>query len=226
LVKVADEIIKMGVEIYQERVVPDLEEGELDILIEHSDGRIDKKKIMLAPAPKSKKTSQVPANKTAQGQYKLKLDVDTHLSEKSMKLWKKTRLAILKSLDYKVIEMNFDESEKGFHVIVLIKSSEKLSPEKQCFLQVLLGSDLMREKLNMARIGRGIDWNRANRLFSKVIWRRPKSYERNRMIEIVKKIKNPEDKRFMEKTISRFQRLEELYRDVIADGSKKMAEVE
>lgn len=100
----------------------------------------------------------------------LKLDVDIKVPKKWIELWKKTRIAILESLGYKVEKIIIHPSSKrGFHGWIYIK--EKTTDKETNMLQWLLGDDTTRVFINMLRIKRGfIYWNK---LFSRVRWRKP-----------------------------------------------------
>lgn len=100
-----------------------------------------------------------------------KIDCDLKVPERWLKLWIKTRKAILKSLGLKPVEVNVRNSERGFHVWVHAESENKLTPTECNFVQWLLGDDLGRVIINQRRIARGMDWREFNKLFSEVIWR-------------------------------------------------------
>jgi len=100
-----------------------------------------------------------------------KIDCDLKVPESWLKLWIKTRKAILRSLGLKPLEINVRNSERGFHVWIHAESKHRLTPTECNFVQWLLGDDQGRVIINQRRIARGMSWKEFNKLFSEVIWR-------------------------------------------------------
>jgi len=101
-----------------------------------------------------------------------KVDVDLKIPDSWMNVWIKTRKAILRSLKMKPLEINIRKSKRGFHAWIHADVKKKLTPTECNFVQFLLGDDLGRVIINQRRIAKGMDWDRFNKLFSEVIWRR------------------------------------------------------
>lgn len=105
----------------------------------------------------------------------LKIDVDYKLGKKWIEIWKKSRIGMLESLGFVVDDVVIHPSDKrGFHCWIHLDangSKMKMTPTTLNHLQWLCGDDPGRCIINQARIRRGIDWDRGNKLFSKVLYR-------------------------------------------------------
>lgn len=105
----------------------------------------------------------------------LKIDVDFKLPKKWMDIWKTSRKGMLESLGFKVNDIVIHPSDKrGFHAWIHIETNGsilKMTPTDKNRLQMLCGDDIGRVLINQARIKRGIDWDKGNKLFSKVLYR-------------------------------------------------------
>lgn len=106
--------------------------------------------------------------------YTAKIDLDVKLKKEERWLWEETRREILESwLEFIVIDINTAETDRGIHTVINYLWKNKLNDEYKNFLQLLLGDDLVRFKINQRRIERGIPFDKANILFSKVLHRYP-----------------------------------------------------
>lgn len=105
--------------------------------------------------------------------YVSKIDLDTKLCEYDRVLWEHTRRAILESMGHIVVDVNTSDTERGAHTVVNHLYTKELSDYTQNFLQLLLGDDLIRFKINQRRIEKGIKFENANILFSKILKRYP-----------------------------------------------------
>ena len=109
--------------------------------------------------------------------YTLKIDLDLKLPEKWLELFIKSRKIMLEGLGFKVEEIVYRESLRGFHFWIRIESEKRLNDMDINLLQFLCNDDVGRVVINAYRIKRGVkNWNK---LFSKVIWRKKMSdYQR------------------------------------------------
>lgn len=105
----------------------------------------------------------------------LKIDVDFKLPKKWVEMWKASRKGMLESLGFKVSDIVIHPSDKrGFHAWIHMEtngSKLRMTPTDKNRLQWLCGDDVGRVLINQARIKRGIDWDKGNKLFSKVLYR-------------------------------------------------------
>ena len=107
--------------------------------------------------------------------YAAKIDLDVKLEASAwLRVWEITRKGILeKEFGYVVVDINSSETERGLHTVINYLCKVKLSDEYKNFLQLLLGDDVVRYKINARRIEKGISFEKANILFSKVLERYP-----------------------------------------------------
>ena len=105
--------------------------------------------------------------------YVSKIDLDTELCECDKVLWERTRGDMLESLGHIVVDVATTYTERGAHTVIIHLYTKELSDYTQNFLQLLLGDDIIRVKINARRIERGISFEKANILFSKVLHRYP-----------------------------------------------------
>jgi predicted metal-dependent RNase len=120
-----------------------------------------------------------------------KIDVDIRIPDSWMKKWKATRVAILKELGFKAKIRDIittDSSLRGFHAYISAKTS-KLTPTECNMIQFLLGDDTSRVLINQRRIARKVDWQTANKLFTKVLWRKKEKFNCKTMKKIWEKEK-------------------------------------
>lgn len=105
--------------------------------------------------------------------YIFKIDLDVKLDEEDYKLWKATRIAIIKELGLRFMMMlKHDSASRGHHIFIHAESDEEISDDRLNFIQFLLGDDQIRYKINKDRIQRGTSWDKANILFSRVLEKR------------------------------------------------------
>ena len=106
--------------------------------------------------------------------YSAKIDLDVKLGETALReVWENTRRNMLEYFGYIVVDINSSETQRGLHTVINYLCKMKLSDEYKNFLQLLLGDDLVRFKINNRRIERGISFEKANILFSRVLERYP-----------------------------------------------------
>lgn len=111
--------------------------------------------------------------------YVLKIDLDIKLTKSEIKSFEQTRKAIADSLRITIKSFVMHESSKrGHHAFIHISSYDCLIPETLNFYQFLMGDDQTRYKINKDRLEKGIPWDLANVLFSRVIERR--SYDKRK----------------------------------------------
>ena len=101
-----------------------------------------------------------------------KVDLDVKLVEmKDIERWEFTRDAILRSFKYIVVDVITMETDRGMHTVINYLSLWEISDKDQNFIQLLLGDDQTRFKINRQRLERGITMENANILFSRVLQR-------------------------------------------------------
>lgn len=98
----------------------------------------------------------------------LKIDLDVKVPEKWLDHWKKTRVDMLEAMGYKVRQIAFFGTRRGYHCY--IRLNKFVTKKHMNELQFLLGDDQTRVKINQWRIERGVkNWNK---LFHKVLYRK------------------------------------------------------
>ena len=109
--------------------------------------------------------------------YTAKIDLDVKLEGLGRKAWEETRRDMLEDMSSIVVDINTTETERGLHTTINYIYSKKhaayITDEYKNFLQLLLGDDIIRYKINQRRIERGISFEKANILFSKILHRYP-----------------------------------------------------
>lgn len=100
-----------------------------------------------------------------------KIDVDCHLNDEELDLFIQTRRAILESLGFKLLEHRYFQTERGMHFWFTAYGDEIDDRTKNLY-QFLLGDDDHRFDINRRRLERGIPWNKANVLFSRILDRK------------------------------------------------------
>lgn len=124
--------------------------------------------------------------------YSAKLDLDVKIEETALRdVWENTRRNMLEYFGYIVVDINSSETERGLHTVINYLCKMKLSDEYKNFLQLLLGDDIIRYKINQRRIEKGIKFETANILFSKILERFPHEESRlkvalERMVGVIK----------------------------------------
>lgn len=114
--------------------------------------------------------------------YTAKIDLDVKLEEINRRLWEVTRRCILEGFGYVVVDISSNETQRGLHTVINYLCKYKLCDEYKNFLQLLLGDDVVRYKINARRIEKGISFETANILFSKILKRYP--HEKDSRIKI------------------------------------------
>ena len=107
--------------------------------------------------------------------YTAKIDLDIKLDKEWMKCWwEESRVAIIEEviLAY-VVDINTVDTDRGAHTTINFICEQEWSGEDLNFMQLLLGDDIIRYKINQRRIEKGISFEQANILFSKVLERYP-----------------------------------------------------
>lgn len=107
--------------------------------------------------------------------YVSKIDLDVCIEDdNALDLWNHSREIILNSLFAEcVIDGNTTDTERGIHTVINWISKIKYCDEELNYIQLLLGDDIIRFKINRRRIEKGISFEKANILFSKVLHRYP-----------------------------------------------------
>lgn len=105
--------------------------------------------------------------------YTSKIDLDMKLDKNDIPLWEHTRQAILEFIYFIVVDINTSETERGLHTVINWISEDEETDQSLNFIQLLLGDDVVRVKINARRIEKGISFEKANILFSKVLERYP-----------------------------------------------------
>ena len=119
--------------------------------------------------------------------YSAKIDLDIKLGETALRtVWENTRRNMLEYFGYIVVDINSNETQRGLHTIINYLCKMKLSDEYKNFMQLLLGDDIIRYKINQRRIEKGISFEKANILFSKVLERYP--HEESRLKVAIERI--------------------------------------
>jgi len=104
--------------------------------------------------------------------YTAKVDLDVKLAEKKeLRWWEFTRAAMITSFGYTVVDIITMETDRGMHTVINYLAPVKISDKDQNFIQLLLGDDQTRFKINRQRLERGITMENANILFSRVLQR-------------------------------------------------------
>ena len=105
--------------------------------------------------------------------YTAKIDLDVKLDEIERGVWEISRKLIIEGFGYTVVDINTNETDRGLHTIINYLCMVKISDKHKNFIQLLLGDDVIRYKINTRRIEKGISFEKANILFSKVLERYP-----------------------------------------------------
>jgi len=104
--------------------------------------------------------------------YTAKVDLDVKLDEeKERKCWELTRTNMLSDLGYIVVDVITTETDRGMHTVINYLVPFEISDKDQNLIQLLLGDDQTRFKINRQRLERGIKMEDANILFSRVLQR-------------------------------------------------------
>lgn len=104
----------------------------------------------------------------------LKIDIDIKVPEDWIEDWVNSRIAILNSyFDSEVVHEVIvkPSSKRGYHAWIHIDAGDP-PPGEINKLQWLCGDDETRVSINQRRIDRGVPWEDANVLFSRVLRRK------------------------------------------------------
>lgn len=105
--------------------------------------------------------------------YTAKIDLDVNIADINIDMWERSRKAVLESLPYSadivVIDIKTYKTERGLHTIINYLYPHIIPEDTLNLIQLMLGDDIIRYKINKKRIERGISWDRANILFSRVL---------------------------------------------------------
>ena len=114
-------------------------------------------------------------NKTVRGYYiyNSKVDLDMKLDKNDIPLWEQTRQAVLEFMYFIVVDISTSETERGIHTVINWLAEDEETDHSLNFIQMLLGDDVVRVKINERRIKKGITFEKANILFSRILHRYP-----------------------------------------------------
>lgn len=105
--------------------------------------------------------------------YTAKIDLDAKLDEIERDVWEISRKLIIEGFGYTVVDISTNETDRGLHTIINYLSMSDISDLHKNFIQLLLGDDIIRYKINARRIKKGISFEKANILFSRILHRYP-----------------------------------------------------
>ena len=106
--------------------------------------------------------------------YTAKIDLDVKIYKEDIEYWEQSRKAILEYFTHcTLIDINTTYTDRGLHTVINYLYDRAISDENLNFIQLLLGDDIIRYKINARRIEKGISFEKANILFSKVLERYP-----------------------------------------------------
>lgn len=102
-----------------------------------------------------------------------KIDLDVKFGNSQEKfMWGSSRRVIIEKEFYgKVIDVITTSTDRGHHTVINWLTRGELSDQTLNFMQLLLGDDIVRYKINKARLERGVTVEESNILFSKVLER-------------------------------------------------------
>jgi len=100
-----------------------------------------------------------------------KIDLDCKLDIKEKQLWENTRAAIIKAIGGTIIDIITYDTDRGCHTIINWLGEKDRNSMELNIIQLCLGDDQTRFKINRGRIERGISWEEGNILFSRVLKR-------------------------------------------------------
>lgn len=153
-----------------------------------------------------------------------KIDIDYHMNDDFKEDFIETRKAILNQLGFEIKEVNDVPSDKKGHHFWFICEGDDISPTRHNGIQLLLGDDHGRVKINQARIDRGMAWNDyTNFIFSEVFWRRPDDYEKKRVEKIIEKSNISEKGKFV--VYEYMKNLENIcnkFKKILKEGERKI----
>ena len=100
-----------------------------------------------------------------------KIDLDVKLDRDEKTWWSISRKALIESFGGDVIDIIITDTERGQHTVINWLTQGNWTEQDQNFIQLLLGDDQTRFKINRQRLERGISMEKANILFSRVLQR-------------------------------------------------------
>ena len=100
-----------------------------------------------------------------------KVDLDVKLDRDEKTWWRISRKALIESFGGDVIDIIITDTERGQHTVINWVTYGNWTEQDQNFIQLLLGDDQTRFKINRQRLERGITMEDANILFSRVLQR-------------------------------------------------------
>jgi hypothetical protein len=102
---------------------------------------------------------------------KIDLDVKLETVEERFR-WDSSRRVIIENDFFgKVVDVITTSTDRGQHTVINWLSMDELTDQQLNFIQLLLGDDIVRYKINKARLERGVTVEESNILFSKVLER-------------------------------------------------------
>ncbi len=107
--------------------------------------------------------------------YVFKVDLDIKMKKNILEtIYIPTRKIILEALGFKVNHVKYVETRRGYHFYYYCEYKDEINDYWINFVQLLLGDDTTRVKINMKRIDRGVkNWNK---LFSRIIYIKKRKY--------------------------------------------------
>lgn len=154
----------------------------------------------------------------------LRVDIDEHIEKWDgwLDSYKKMVKATCREFGLEVEDIIVKKSDKrGLHVWVHTKGRE-LEPREIVKLQWLINDCFGRTLINMRRIERGTPWEINNKIFSKVLWRRPKDHIKNRAHKLLSKEKLSKDERkWLKKNFDRLWNAKQRFKQLL-DESREM----
>jgi len=100
-----------------------------------------------------------------------KIDLDVKLGEEEKSYWNHSRRLIIEDAGGKVMDVITTDTDRGQHTVINWLTIEEWTDQQLNFMQLLLGDDQTRFKINRQRLERGISMKDANILFSRVLQR-------------------------------------------------------
>ena len=94
-----------------------------------------------------------------------KVDLDVKLDRDEKTWWRISRKALIESFGGDVIDIIITDTERGQHTVINWVTYGNWTEQDQNFIQLLLGDDQTRFKINRQRLERGITMEDANILY-------------------------------------------------------------
>jgi len=93
------------------------------------------------------------------------------LGEEEKSYWNHSRRLIVEDTGGNVMDVITTDTDRGQHTVINWLTLEEWTEQQLNFIQLLLGDDQTRFKINRQRLERGITMENANILFSRVLQR-------------------------------------------------------